>query len=359
MSTFLYILLAILIFGILIAVHEWGHFVAARLCGVKVLEFSLGMGPVLWQREGKKDTLFSLRLLPIGGFCAMEGEDGDSDDPHAFSCAPAWKRLIILAAGAAMNFLFGVVCILICFSQAEGFSAPVITDFMEGCPYESEDCLMQGDEFYSINGHRIYFTTDVTTFLARGGSDTADITVIRDGKKVTLEDCTMVPVEYIDEETGETVMKYGFYFGQIETGLGARLKYSWYQAVGFVRDVWMGLEDLITGAVGIRQMSGVVGIVDVIAEVGVGSPTVYDALLNITYLTALIAINLAVMNLLPIPALDGGRIFFLIVTWIAEHLLRRKIEPKYEAWINTAGLVLLMGLMVFIMVSDITKIITR
>lgn len=358
MATFLYILLAILIFGILIGVHEWGHFIAARMCGVKVLEFSLGMGPVLWQHESRKGTLISLRLLPIGGFCAMEGEDGDSDDPRSFTCAAVWKRLIILAAGAAMNFVLGVVLIVVCFSQLEAIAVPTITGFMDGCPYESEDCLREGDTFYKINGHRIYFTSDISVYLGRGSGGVSDIVVIRDGEKIILRNYPMVPLEYTDKETGETVMKYGFFFGQSVTGAAAKLQYSWYQSIDFIRDVWLGLADLVTGAVGIRQMSGVVGIVDVIAEVGVSSPTILDALLNITYLSALIAVNLAVMNLLPIPALDGGRIFLLIVTWIAEHLLRKKIEPKYEAWIHTAGLVLLMGFMVFVMYNDIVRIVT-
>lgn len=358
MSTFLYILLAILIFGILIGVHEWGHFIMARLCGVKVLEFSMGMGPLLWQRESKKGTLISLRALPIGGFCAMEGEDGDSEDPQAFTNAVVWKRFLILVAGAAMNFVVGVILVVLCFSQVEGFVSPTITSFMDGCPYESADGLHEGDVFYKINGERIYFSSDVSTYLARRTGDTSDIVVIRDGKKVCFDDYALVPVEYIDEETGETVMKYGFYFSDYQTGVGARLKYSWYCAMDFVRVVRLGLTELITGSARINQMTGVVGIVDMIADVGTSSPTVYDALLNIAYLAAFIAVNLAVMNLLPIPALDGGRIFFLLVTWVLEKLLRRKIQPKYEAFIHTAGLVALMGLMVFVMYNDIVRIIT-
>ncbi len=359
MGTFLYILLAILIFGILIGVHEWGHFIVARLCGVRVLEFSLGMGPVLWQRESKKGTKISLRALPIGGFCAMEGEDESSDDPSAFTNAAAWKRFLILAAGAAMNFVIGVLIVFVCYTQAEGFVTPTVTAFMDGCPYQGEDALQEGDTFYKINGHRIYFSADVSTYLSRHTGDTSDIVVIRDGEKIRLDDFPIVPVEYIDPDTGETVMKYGFYFQSFATGFGALVKYSWYQSIDFVRQVWMGLEDLVTGAVGIREMSGVVGIVDVIADVGVSSPTVYDALFNIAYLTAFIAINLAVMNLLPIPALDGGRIFFLVVTWLIEHIIRRKIAPKYEAYVNTAGLVALLGLMAFLMCNDILRIIQR
>ena len=359
MGTFLYVIIAILIFGVLIGVHEWGHFITARLCGVRVNEFSLGMGPLLWQRESKRGTLISLRALPIGGYCALEGEDGDSDDPAAFSNAAVWKRFLILVAGAGMNFLLGLVLILVCFSQAEAFSTPVITEFMEGCPYEGEDGLLVGDVFYKINGQRIYFTSDVSTYLARRSGDTSDITVIRDGKKVTLEDYPMTLREYVDEETGETILRYGLYFGVQETGVWAKLRYSWYSALDFVRLVWLGLEDLVTGAVGVRQMSGVVGIVDVIADVGVQSETGYDAFLNIAYLAAFIAINLAVMNLLPIPALDGGRVLFLLVTWLLERVLRRRIDPKYEAYIHTAGLVALMGLMIFVMYNDVAKIIAR
>lgn len=357
MSSVLYILLAILIFGVLIGIHEWGHFMAARACGVKVLEFSMGMGPVLWQKPSKKGTMISLRALPIGGFCAMEGEDEDSDDPAAFNNAAAWKRLIILVAGAAMNFLMGLVLILCVFSQLDAFTTPVITDFMDGCPYEGQDGLMVGDVFWKINGERIYFSSDVSTYLARRTGDTSDIVVVRGGEKIVLDDYPMVTREYIDEQTGETVERYGIYFGLKETGVGAKLRYSWYCARDFVRMVRLGLTDLITGAVGIRQMSGVVGIVDTIADVGTQSETTADALLNIAYLTAFIAINLAVMNLLPLPALDGGRVFFLLVTWVLEHLLRRKIAPKYEAYINTAGLVALMGLMVYVMYNDIAKII--
>ena len=357
MSSFLYILLAILIFGVLIAVHELGHFMAARLCGVRVLEFAMGMGPAIWKRQTKSGTQLSLRCLPIGGYCAMEGEEGTSDDPAAFSNAAPWKRLIILAAGAFMNFLLGFLLVVVCFSQVTAVTTPTITGFMEGCPYQGEDGLLEGDTFYKINGERIYFSDDVNTYLARGGGDTADIVVIRDGKKVRLDDYPMVRREYVDEQTGEKVMKYGLYFGVTETGFAAQMKYSWYTARDFVRMVRLGLTDLITGVVGVKQMTGVVGIVDMIAEVGTESPSTYDALLNIAYLAAFIAVNLAVMNLLPLPALDGGRIFFLLVTLVAERVFRRRIDPKYEGYVNTAGLVMLMGLMVYVMFNDIARII--
>ncbi len=356
--TALYILFAILIFGVLIGIHEFGHFVAAKLCGVRVLEFSMGMGPLLWHKDTKSGTQVSLRLLPIGGFCAMEGEDGGSDDPAAFSNAAAWKRLIILAAGACMNFLLGFVLVIVCLSQSAAFIPPTITDFMEGCPYESADGLMVGDTFYKINGERIYFSSDVATYLARGrGGGDADIVLIRDGHKIRLNDYPMTLREYTDPDTGEKVMRYGLYFAAQEAGPLATLKYSWYSTLDFVRMVRLGLTDLVTGAASVKEMSGVVGVVDMMAEVGTSSPTVADGILNVVYLAAFIAVNLAVMNLLPIPALDGGRIFFLLVTSIAEKLLGHKIDPKYEGYVNTAGLVLLMGLMVYVMFNDIARIV--
>ncbi len=359
MATFLYILLAIFIFGVLIAIHELGHFLAARLCGVKVLEFSLGMGPAFWHKTTASGTQISLRCLPVGGFCAMEGEDGDSPDPAAFSNAPVGKKLVILVAGAFMNFLLGLGLILVCYSQLSAFSPPTVTRFMDGCPYEGEYGIQAGDTFYRVNGERTYLASDVSVYMARGGSEYMDIVLIRNGEKVHLENYHMTPREYVDPDTGETVTRYGFYFENLETGLWAKLKYAWYCALDFVRMVRLGLTDLITGAAGVRQMTGVVGIVDMIAEVGTESPSVYDGLLNIAYLSAFIAVNLAVMNLLPLPALDGGRVFFLLVTWLLERLFRRRIDPKYEGFVNTAGLVLLLGLMVYVMYNDVVRIIAR
>ena len=358
MGTFLYIIIAILIFGVLIGIHEWGHFMAARACGVTVLEFSLGMGPLLWQKEGKGGTQLSLRALPIGGYCAMEGEDQGSDDPRAFTNAAPWKRFIILVAGAAMNFLLGFVLIVVCFSQIGSFSTPEITGFREGCPYEGADGLQVGDVLWRVNGYRVYFNSDLATYNERRAGDTSDIVVIRDGKKVYLNDFPLKLVEYPDEETGGVVLRYGLNFGNTVSGIGATMRYSWYCAMDFVRMIWQSLEDLVTGVVGIKQMTGVVGIVDMIADVGTESETSYDAFLNIAYLTAFIAVNLAVMNLLPLPALDGGRILFLIVTCFAELILRRRVDPKYEGYVNTAGLVALLGLMAFVMYNDIARIIT-
>lgn len=348
----MYIIIAIIIFGVLITTHELGHFMAAKACGVRVLEFAIGMGPAYLKKQGK-ETLYSLRLFPIGGFCSMEGEDAKSDDPRAFGNQPVWKRLVILSAGAAMNFLLGFILIFAVFSQSQGFRAPEITGFFEGCPYEGD--LQVGDRFYKINGERIFVSSDVGEYLAYGTDGTSDIVVIRDGAKVRLDDYPITPVEY--EQDGETVEMYGFNFHTLETGFFAQLKYSWYGARDFVRMVRQGLVSLISGVVGVKELSGVVGIVDMINDVGKVSESTLIAFNNIAYLSALIAINLAVMNLLPLPALDGGRILFMAITWVIEKATRRKVNPKYEGYIHATGLVLLMGLMVFVLFNDVVRII--
>ena len=350
--TILYILLAILIFGILIAIHEFGHFTAAKACGVRVEEFAIGMGPVLWKKQ-KGETQYSLRAVPLGGFCAMTGEDEASDDPRAFTSQPAWKRIIILAAGAFMNFVLGLVIIVILYAGATAFRAPILAGFMDGCPYESVEGLQQGDRFYKIDGHRIYQYYDVSDFLSRGG-DRYDLVMIRDGKKLVLDDFYMVPVEY----EGQSQKMFGFYFGLEEATPAVKLRYSWDTAMEFGRMVWMSLGQLLSGQVSVKELSGPVGIVDMMAETGEQAESTGDALYQIFYLAAFVAVNLAIMNLLPIPALDGGRIFLLLVTWVIEHITRRKLDPKYEGYIHAGGMVLLLGLMAFVMLNDIVRIVT-
>ena len=350
----MYLILAIIIFGVLIAVHELGHFMAAKACGVRVNEFSIGMGPAIWKKQ-RGETLYALRVLPLGGYCAMEGEDGGSDDPRAFQNKSRIKRFIILAAGAAMNFILGLLMVVCIFATLGGFAAPVITGFMDGCPYEGT--FQVGDRFYKVNGERTYFASDVSTYFARnGGSDLMDIVIVRDGEKIVINDYKMELIPY--EEDGETRMLYGFTMQYAESGPWAVLKYSWYQALDFVRLVRLGFVDLFTGGAAVSDMAGVVGIVDMMQDVGSAAPTVSIGVQNVLYIGALIAVNLAVMNLLPIPGLDGGRILFLALTWLIELVSRRSLDPKYEGYVNAAGLLLLMGLMVLIMYNDIVRIIS-
>ncbi len=352
--TIVYILIAILMFGALIAIHEFGHFIAAKMLGVKVNEFAIGMGPKLLS-GGKGETVYSLRAFPIGGFCAMEGEGEDSDDPRAFSNKPAWKRFLILVAGAFLNFVAGVLIILLLFSQAHSFVAPVVTGYMAGAEDLEAAGLLPGDRIWKVDGHRIFFNSDALLYLDRAG-DVVDLEVLRDGTRVRLDDFSM-PVRTLTDEQGNQVQKRGIYIGVAEEAtLGLRLKNTWYQAVSYVRAVWMSLGDLLTGAVGVRDMSGPIGIVSMMGEMGEESASVREAVQNLLNFTAFIAINLAVMNLLPIPALDGGQILFLVVNGLCWLFTRRKIDEKYLSYVNMAGFVCLIGLMVVVAVSDVLKL---
>ena len=310
--TILYILLAVLLFGVLIAVHEFGHFSMAKLCGVKVQAFSIGMGPAILKKQ-KGDTLYSLRCIPIGGYCAMEGEDEASEDPAAFTSQSVWKRALILVAGSFMNFVLGFVLVLCVYAGAEGFYAPIITEFMENCPYEREDAFQLGDRIWSIDGKRIYQNSDIGEFLAQGDG-VYDIVVKRDGSKVSLKELELRPLAY----PGQERKMYGFVFGVEEANLKTTMAHSWNATMEFGRWVKMGLQQLVGGQVKVEDMAGPVGIVDLRAETGAQAASTADAFLDILYLGAFIAVNLAMMNMLPIPALDGGRVFLLLVTWVIE-----------------------------------------
>ncbi len=349
----MYIIIAILAFGVLIALHELGHFLAAKACNVKVNEYSIGMGPAIWKKQGK-ETLYALRLLPIGGYCAMEGEDASPEgnaDPRAFFNKPWWQKAIILVAGAAMNFLIGFVIVGVIYASADAFVTNQVVETVDGFLY-AENGIEAGDRIYSIDGHRIYYSSDFSIYMQRAGS-TVDMVVIRDGEKVTLKDYGLKPAQYADG------YRYGVTFGSVRADFGMKLKYTWYTSVNFVRTVWMGLSDLVTGAVGLRDMSGVVGIVGTINDMGQQveeeTHSRAAALEQVFYLIAVIAVNLAVMNLLPIPALDGGRLLFVLLNAVTMLLFKKQIDPKYESWVHAAGMVALLGLMAVIMVSDVLK----
>ena len=349
-----YIIIAILMFGVLIAVHEFGHFITAKLLGVRVNEFSIGMGPQIWGRK-RGETQYSLRALPIGGFCAMEGEEGDSDDPRSFSNKPAWRRLIILVAGSFMNFLTGVLLILLVFSQATAFAYPTVSGFLEGSTLEAEG-LQVGDRFLSIDGHRVYTYGDASLLISRAG-EVADLVVERNGERVVLEDVYMPLREFTVD--GQTQLLRGLTLGvgYEEATLFTRLKMTVYQSIDYVRMVWMGLGDLVTGAMGLKDLTGPIGIVNAIGQVGEQSASVIDAVNNILSFVAFIAINLAVMNLLPIPALDGGQILFLAVNKVYTLITKKKLDPKYLGYVNVAGFACLLALMAVVAVNDVLRIV--
>ena len=350
----MYILIAILFFGFLIFVHELGHFLTAKALDVQVNEFSICMGPAIFKKQ-RGETLYALRAIPIGGYCAMEGEDSESENPRAFTSKPVWRRLIILCAGSFMNFVAGLLILLIVYSSVAGFSTARISGFFDGCPLESEEGLHVGDELYRIDGRRVYIYSDVGMLLARNTTGVFDLTVKRDGRLVELKEFPMQLQLY--EIDGEQQYKYGLYFDVEEKNVSTLLKNTWNTAADFVRIVWMSLGDLVRGMVSVQDMSGPVGIVSVMTETGRSSETVQEGVLNVLYLGALIAINLAVMNLLPLPALDGGRIFLLLVTSAFTSVTKKKIPSKYEGYIHAAGMVLLLALMAFITFKDIWKLV--
>ena len=350
----MYIVFAILAFGILIFVHELGHFLVAKACGVKVTEFSMGMGPQLLHKQ-KGETVYSLRALPIGGFCAMEGEEEASDDPRAFNNQSVWHRLLILVAGAAMNFLLGLVLVIVLYAGAGGFNSPVIAGFADGCPYEGT--LQSGDEIRRVNGERIFFTGNFIQYASADEDGDLDLVILRDGKRIELDNYHMVPVDY--EVNGQTVKKYGVNFTLAAPTVGQVLKYSVYNCLDFVRMVRAGLVQLFTGQASMSDMTGVVGMVDIINETGQSAQSTSEGIANVVFLVAFIAVNLAVMNLLPLPALDGGHILTLLLSALFEKITGKKPDPRIEGYIHYIGLLLLLGLMVLLMYNDIVRIIRR
>ena len=346
------VLFAILLFSILIFIHELGHFVAAKLSGVQVNEFSIFMGPAIWKKQ-VGETLYAIRLIPIGGYCAMEGEDGGSENPRSFSAAAWWKKLIILVAGAAMNFIIGVMLMIIVYLPISGeIAVPVIKSFESYATVNGEQGLRVGDEIIEVDGEKIFVYSDFSMILSLNEGDVHDLVVRRDGKKVELKDFYMERHEVVQAD-GSSRMLFGMNFDTKTLNFGNKVAYAWNQSLNTVRMVRLSLQMLFTGKAGFSDMSGPVGIVSQMSAVAEASETWVDALLNLLYFGGFIAINLAVMNLLPIPALDGGRIVGVLITSAVEALTHKKINPKYEGYLHGAGMILLLGLMAVIMFKDI------
>jgi len=351
-------------FGLLIAIHEFGHFFTAKLCGVKVNEFAIGMGPALLKKQ-KGETLYSLRAFPIGGYCAMEGEDEDTGDDRAFTVQPAWKKLVILAAGAFMNFVIGVILLAVVTFPAPGFQTNEITGVEQNFPNHPEQFFQVGDRIVEVDGHVVFLPSDISLFVSRSGG-TVDLVVERGGERLELLNYALTAVE---QEDGSKRPMLGIFLGGVEEAtLGAKLRYTWLQAVDDVRLVWYSLGELFRGAVGLKDLSGPVGIISMVGDVGEqGAQQAvenkqsawYGALMGILNFVSFIAINLAVMNLLPIPALDGGRIFFVFINGIFTALTKKRLDPKYEGYVHAAGMMLLLGLMVVVALSDVWKLIGK
>ena len=351
------IIFAILLFSILIFVHELGHFLAAKASGIQVNEFAIFMGPAIWKKQ-KGETLYSIRCIPIGGYCAMEGEDSDTDNPRSFQKAAWWKRLIVLVAGSGMNFITGILLMCIVFLPAQQMILPVIDSFEAYSTVNEANELQVGDKILEVDGEKIYVQSDFATILALNPGDYHDIVVERNGQKVTLNDFYLERHE-VTQEDGTTRQLMGMNFTIVQADLGMKLQYAWNQTIDTVRIVRLSLQMLLTGQVGLQDMGGPVMIVDQMSQVAETSETWVDALLNMLYYGAFLAINLAVMNLLPIPALDGGRVVGLLLTTAVEKITRKKINPKYEGYLHAAGMILLLVLMAVILFKDVFTIVTR
>ena len=359
------VLFGILLFSLLILGHELGHFTAAKAFGVQVNEFSLFMGPVLWKKQ-KGETLYSLRLIPIGGFCEMEGENGDSISPRSFTASPWWKRLVILVAGPVMNLVMGFVLFLCFFAPQERYIVPVVDHVERGSAVgafdEDEVGLKQGDRILEVDGSKVYMYNDFELLLiANTDQETNpenkhDLLLLRDGEKVELKDFPMQKRSF-QEEDGSSSLRYGFNFGSVKRSFTSLLSQTWNAVLSNVRMVYISLQMLVTGKAGLKDMSGPVGIVQMMTETSARSSSLYYAFLNMLSFGGLISVNLGIMNLLPIPALDGGRSLGVVLTALVEGITRKKINPKYEGYIHGAGMIALLALMALIMFKDIFVIV--
>lgn len=388
MNTVLYLLLTLVLLSIMVVIHELGHFLFAKLFKVTVLEFSIGMGPALFttKKKGKKSgsqhneidmaesfregegtsdtpsqeigtqptpdfcdeqnqkTVFSIRALPIGGFVSMAGEDDASTDINAFCNKPVWQRFLITVAGPVMNILLGIICMFslvgIECAQNDFLASNTIGEFQtESLSDKCENPLMVGDKVIEVDGVKVHTGNELVYEIMNSGYEPIDLVVIRNGEKITLEDVTF-PTE---ESAGATFGSYDFKVMRESVSFGAVMKHSVYRSFSTIKVIVDSLKDLFTGRYGADAVSGPVGMAGAVGE---ATKSGADSLL---YLFTLITMNLGVFNLLPFPALDGGRIIFLLI----EMIFRKPVRKEVEQAINTAGIMLLFALMILITFKDI------
>lgn len=332
------IIIAVLFFQLIIVIHEGGHFVAARLMKIKVNEFSIGMGPKLIQFT-KGETKYTLRLVLFGGYCAMEGEDSDSDDENAFSNKRVIQRIFVVVAGAFMNLVLGLVIISIMVSTQSLIGTTTVAKFEDNAL--SSQTLEVGDKIKSIDGMRVYTSTDVTTGLSRSADNTVEFVVERNGEAKTLD------VEFeMSEYEGHQYINMDFFVLGVEKTFSSVIKESLAQFVSYCRMIFLSLHDLIVGRYGVSDISGPVGTVSIV------STAVKTSLPTVLRIMALLTVNVGLFNLFPFPALDGWRLFVLVF----EGIFKKKLPSKFEWLINSIGLALLIGLMCVVTFSDITKL---
>ncbi|MCQ2545569.1 MAG: RIP metalloprotease RseP [Clostridia bacterium] len=330
------VIYAILIFCLLIFVHELGHFITAKLCGVKVNEFALGMGPAIFKKQ-KGETLYALRIFPVGGYCSMEGEDEDSDNPRAFNNQPAWQRAIVLAAGSLMNLLTCVI-LLIIIAFWSGTATTTIDTVMDGSPAQKAG-IVAGDTIVSVDGEEINKWNDLIDAIGFNENDKAEITVERGGKELTLStnleydreaDRKMIGITPASEHNPGTAITDGIK----NTGTMTALMYK-------------VIKQLFTGEVSVKELSGPVGIVYATNQAA------KSGLMYVVYLAALLSLNLAIINMLPFPALDGGRLLFLVIRLFTG----KRVSDETEGKIHFIGICLLFALMIYVTFNDVLRFI--
>lgn len=351
MTKILSIVFAVLIFELIIVIHEFGHFIVAKKNGVRVNEFAVGMGPAIFKKK-KGDTLYALRVFPIGGYCAMEGEDSESSDDGAFCNKSPLKKIAIVIAGIVMNLLLGFILMVICTCMDDSITSTTVSKFYDNAT--SNQKLAEGDRILSVNGMRIFTSTDIVYQFQNDTDGVFYMTVERDGKKVELEDVTFA----FNEENDQRSLIIDFMVKPIALDPLTVSSEAFRSTLTYGRLVYISLFDLIRGRYSINDLSGPVGIVEQIDEVidyhtSAESGIDWHALAyNMITLGGFISINIGLFNLLPLPALDGGRLIFLLI-----ELVRRKPVPqKYEAAVHLAGMALLLCLMLVVTVSDISKL---
>lgn len=357
MNVIITVISAVLVFGFLIFIHEFGHYIFARIFKVTVNEFSIGMGPRIFTRTSKKTGIkYSVAALPIGGFVAMAGEtvaeEGTPEyeewknDPNTFDKKPAWQRFIITAAGAVINIVAGFLAVMILSFFIDIGNTTVTKTYTPeelGTDVTTREQILVGDEIVSIDGNRVEILDELSYEIMRRGIEPVDVTVIRAGEEITLRDVVFPTVS----DSGQLFGARDFKVGKEEKSFGSIMTYSWSKSCLIVRMCWESIIDLFSGRYSFAAVSGPVGISTAIGQAA------STGFVNLLYIVALISINLGIMNLIPFPALDGGR----LITVTAEMITRKRIPARIENTINLIGLALLLTLSAVILVKDVIQLI--
>ncbi len=348
------VFLFFLVFGIVVVSHEFGHFLIAKMNGIHVVEFSVGMGPRLisW---GKKDTLYSIRLLPIGGACMFEGEDGlnqkegdQEENKGAFPNANVWARISTVVAGPLFNLLLALLVALVMVNMIV-IRDPVISEVYPETAAQQAG-LQPGDRILSLNGERVYLFDEVYTFVQMSKGQQVHVVFERDGMRMETD---LAP-KY-DEESGRYLFGIGTKEYVTVKGLDS-IRYAWYEVRAGVKNTYKSLGMLLTGKVSRKEVAGPVGIANMVGDIYEETKEDWrDVLVNMMNITMLLSVNLGIMNILPLPALDGGRLVFLIV----EVLRGKPVPPEKEGVVHFVGLMFFMLLMVFVFFNDICNIMAK